>query len=67
MLVGENEQKLRKLTALVKVDYEKLDALSDPLKALDENAPLIHPESESNLIIHYPLRKGDIEKGFSRI
>jgi CO/xanthine dehydrogenase Mo-binding subunit len=65
MLVGKDEKMLRKLTSMVKVDYEKLDVLSDPLKALDENSPLIHPESESNLIIHYPLRKGDIEKGFS--
>jgi CO/xanthine dehydrogenase Mo-binding subunit len=65
MLVGKDEKKLRKLTSKVKVDYEKLDILSDPLKALDKNSSVIHPDSGSNLIIHYPLRKGDIEKGFS--
>jgi len=65
MLVGKDEITLRKLSLLVKVEFEKLDVLSDPLKALDKNAPLIHPDSGSNLITNYPLRKGDIEKGFS--
>ncbi len=65
MLVGKNEQTLRKLTALVKIEIEKLDVLSDPLKALENDAPLIHPENGSNLIVHYPLRKGDVEKGFT--
>jgi len=65
MLVGKDEKKLRKLTSKVKVEYENLEVLSDPLKALDKNAPVIHPDSGSNLIIHYPLRRGDVDKGFS--
>ncbi|MCP5047716.1 MAG: molybdopterin-dependent oxidoreductase, partial [bacterium] len=33
--------------------------------ALDPDAPRIHPQYEDNLIVHYPLRKGDIEKGLA--
>jgi CO/xanthine dehydrogenase Mo-binding subunit len=65
MLVGENEETLLKLRSLVKVDYEPLPILTDPTKALDEDAILIHPEFPTNEINHHPLRKGNIEKGFS--
>jgi CO/xanthine dehydrogenase Mo-binding subunit len=66
MLVGESEQELLALREKIKYDYEQLPVLTDPAKALQPYAPLIHPEFESNLIIHHPLRKGDIQKGFQQ-
>lgn len=65
MLLGEDEDKLRLLAKKVKVELEELPVLNDPEKALNEDSPLIHPEFGSNLIVHHPLRKGDIEKGFA--
>ncbi|MGB9665001.1 MAG: xanthine dehydrogenase family protein molybdopterin-binding subunit [Ignavibacteria bacterium] len=65
MLVGEDEDELRLLARIVKIELEELPILTDPRKALDEDAPLIHPEFGSNLIVHHPLRKGDVEKGFA--
>ncbi len=65
MLVGENVDELKTLAKRVKIELKELPVLTDPRKALDEDAPLIHPEFGSNLIIHHPLRKGDIEKGFA--
>lgn len=65
MLVGKNEDELRLLAKKVKIELEELPVITDPEKALDENAPLIHPEFGSNLIVHHPLRKGDIDKGFA--
>lgn len=65
MLVGENEDELLKLRDKVEVDYTELPILSDPGKAMDNDAPLIHPAHKSNLIVHYPLRKGDTDKGFA--
>lgn len=64
MLVGTNEEELRKLVKLVKVDYTEINCNFDPEKALNEDIKLLHPELNTNLIIHYPLRKGDVEKGF---
>ncbi|MCX7876558.1 MAG: xanthine dehydrogenase family protein molybdopterin-binding subunit [Melioribacteraceae bacterium] len=65
MIVGEDEDKLEHLAKKVKVNFTPLPTLTDPTKALDPDSVLIHPEEKSNLIIHHPLRKGDIEKGFS--
>ncbi|NOX87679.1 MAG: xanthine dehydrogenase family protein [Calditrichaeota bacterium] len=65
MLVGESEEELLKLRDLVKVEYEPLPVLTDPLKALKSDAPLIHPDQKSNLIVHHRLRKGDVDAGFA--
>ena len=65
MLIGESEHVLLQLRDKVKIDHELLPVLTDPQKALLPNAPLIHPEIGINLIIHYPLRKGNIEHGFA--
>jgi CO/xanthine dehydrogenase Mo-binding subunit len=65
MLVGESEEELLALRDRIKIDHTLLPVLSDPRKALAPDAPLIHPQYSNNLIVHYPLRKGDIEKGFA--
>jgi CO/xanthine dehydrogenase Mo-binding subunit len=48
----------------VKVEYEDLPVVTDPRRALDEDAPLVHGENESNLLVSYRIRKGDIAAGF---
>ena len=65
MLVGGDIQELLKSRKLVDIDLEELPVLTDPLKALDKDSPIIHSENGNNLINHYPLRKGNVEKGFS--
>ena len=65
MIVGEDETELRKIVTKIKVDYTSLPTLTDPKKSLDPDALLIHPEFGSNLIVHHPLRKGNVEKGFA--
>lgn len=64
MIVGEDESILRLMNKKIKVDYTDLPVLTNPKKALEKDAVLIHPETGSNLIIHHPLRKGNIKKGF---
>jgi len=49
---------------LIKVDYEPLDAVFDPEKAMQEGAPRIHEHLESNVVRHVPMECGDIQKGF---
>ncbi|MBN1155664.1 xanthine dehydrogenase family protein [candidate division KSB1 bacterium] len=66
LLVGPSREKLLQLREHIRIDYEPLPILSDPSKALEDDAVLIHPEFKTNLIVHYPLRKGDIEKGFQQ-
>jgi CO/xanthine dehydrogenase Mo-binding subunit len=65
MLVGESEFDLKELIKEIKVDYTPLPVLTDPHKSLDKDAILVHEELGSNLIVHHPLRKGSVEKGFA--
>ncbi|MCF7919276.1 MAG: molybdopterin-dependent oxidoreductase [Candidatus Cloacimonetes bacterium] len=49
----------------IDVDYTPYKPLTDPQMAVLPSARLIHPEYKSNVVNHYPLRKGDIEAGFA--
>lgn len=46
----------------IKVDYEEIPGVFDPIEAMKEDAPKVH--GDSNIIFHYKLRTGDIEEGF---
>lgn len=49
---------------LIKVDYEELPAVYDPLEAMKPGAPLIHDDFPGNINVHVPIHVGDVEKGF---
>lgn len=66
MIIGGSEKELISVRHLAKIEYSSLPLLTDPELALQSDAILIHPELSTNEIIHYPLRKGDIEKGFEQ-
>ena len=56
-VAAENPDTARVAAALVVVEYELLDAVTDPEAAF--NAPPLHPDG--NLFRHLPLRTGDPE------
>jgi CO/xanthine dehydrogenase Mo-binding subunit len=48
----------------IQVEYEPLPAVFDPLTALQDDAPRVHPP-KSNIYATKTIRKGDLEKGFA--
>jgi len=64
--------------ALIDVEYEELPAVFDPLAALEEDAPILHPEVNSYIGLPKPLdkpsnafardtwSKGNIDEGFAQ-
>ncbi len=48
----------------IKVEYEPLTPILDPLEAMRDDAPKVHPPA-SNIYAHKIIKKGDIEKGFA--
>ena len=50
----------------IRVEYDPLEGVFDVEEAIHPAARLIHPEFKSNLVVHYPLIKGDVEKGFAQ-
>lgn len=50
---------------LIKVEYEELPAVFDPMEAIAPDAPLIHDDFPQNINIHIPIHVGDVEAGFA--
>ncbi len=59
LVVAETREAAEEAARLVRVDYEDLPAITDPLAALEPGAPLVHARLGTNLVYHCPIRKGD--------
>ncbi len=59
-----DEETCYKALAAIKVEYEVLPAVLDPLRARDEDQPQIHPEFERNINAEIHQDFGDIEEAF---
>ena len=40
--------------------------ITNPIEAMSETAPLLHPDKGSNTFCHYRVRKGDVTQAFSQ-
>lgn len=68
LVVAETKQAAEAGAKLVQVTYEDLPAVTDPLAALAAlaaDAPLVHQELGTNLLLHVPIRKGDVSRAFA--
>ena len=47
----------------IKIDYEHLEPVFDPIEAMKESAPEVHP-GQGNIYSSKIIQKGDLDKGF---
>ena len=57
IVAADHPETARRAAALVKVEYEVLDPVTDPEAAFD--AAALHPDHGSNVLRHVPIRRGD--------
>jgi CO/xanthine dehydrogenase Mo-binding subunit len=62
IVAAEIEDQAKTARDLIEVEYEVLPVVDDPRKALEKNAPKIHPGG--NLVSEIHLEQGDIDKAF---
>jgi len=48
------------------VEYEDLPCIFDPREAMQPDAIKIHPDRDSNIFVHYQIRKGNVRDAFSK-
>ncbi len=65
LVAAESREAAAAGASLVVVTYEDLPAATDPRAALAADAPLVHDRHGSNQLLHLPIRKGTIERGFA--
>ncbi len=66
-VVADSEEIAENALKLIKVDWERRPFILDVEKAIEPGAPLTAPEEfpDSNLVMVYEEKQGDIEKGFA--
>jgi len=47
------------------VAYEDLPPVFDPELAMTPESPLVHAARDSNILLHVPIRKGDVDRAFA--
>jgi CO/xanthine dehydrogenase Mo-binding subunit len=66
VVVAETELLAAEAVKRIQVEFEDLPLLTDPLQAMQEQAPQLHPDRGSNVFCHYRIRKGDPDRGLAR-
>src|SRR4030095_7273038 len=64
LLIAEDLRSAEQAREKVRVEYEPLPAVFDAMEALAPDAPILHEERGSNLLLEDSLSWGDIEEGF---
>lgn len=65
VVFAETRAQAEAARALIKVDYEVLPALLDPLQTVRPGSPRVHPDKPDNIVHHVSVRKGDTEAAFA--
>ena len=66
-VVARTEVEAAAAVKLIEVGYEDLPVVTDPVEAMKPDAPRIHEEiGDSNVCVHYKIRKGNVEDGFAK-
>ncbi|BBO85078.1 dehydrogenase [Desulfosarcina ovata subsp. sediminis] len=61
-----DEQTAIEALSRIKVDYEPLPAVYDPIEAMQDGAPLIHDQYKNNINIHVNIEEGEVDKAMER-
>jgi CO/xanthine dehydrogenase Mo-binding subunit len=67
VVVANSEREAESAVKLIQVEYEDLPLLDSSAKALQSGAPILHPDlGDTNICVHYKIRKGDVDAGFAQ-
>ena len=66
-VVAQTEAQAAAALKLIGVEYEDLPVVTDPVEAMKTDSPRVHEHiGDSNICVHYKIRKGNVKEGFSR-
>jgi xanthine dehydrogenase molybdenum-binding subunit len=62
-VAAESRAQAREAAALIDVEYEVLEPVTDPFEAMTDGAPTLHPDG--NVLSVSRVRRGDVDRAFS--
>jgi len=67
VVVAHTEVQAEAAKKLIEVEFEDLPVVPDPVTAMRPDAPILHPDrGNSNVCVHYKIRKGNVDEGFAK-
>jgi aerobic carbon-monoxide dehydrogenase large subunit len=66
IVVAQDPYLVRDALALIQVDYDSLPPVIDPLAATQADAPIVHPELGTNVVLRTLNAGGDLEAAFAQ-
>ena len=67
VVVAQSEVEAAAAVKLIEVEYEDLPVVDDAVEGMKPNSPRVHEEIDnSNICVHYKIRKGDVNDGFAK-
>lgn len=64
-VAADTEEIAEEAVRLIEVEYELLEVVDDPLRAMEPGAPLVHADKPGNLAKEYHYQEGDVEADFA--
>lgn len=66
VVIANSKAEANAALKLIEVEYEDLPPLTDPITAMRPESPLLHPDrGDSNICVHYKIRKGNVAEAFA--
>ena len=67
LVIAETEAQAEAALDLIDIEYEDLPSVFSIAEAMAPEAPIVHPEKgDSNVLLHYKIRHGDVEAAFAQ-
>ena len=76
LVIAESQAQAEAAAKLIRVDYDPLPVVTDPIAAMQPGAPILHPHPfrfpygerdwSSNVLHSYRLQRGDVDAGFAQ-
>ena len=63
IVAAETREVATQALDFIDIEFERLDPVTDPVRARKPDAPALHPKG--NLLKHIKVRKGDVQQGFA--
>ena len=63
-VVGESSEAVEEGKKLVNIEYEELETVDNPYRAMEKDCPILHSINKSNVLIEKVINRGDVEKAF---
>jgi len=66
LVAADTRAAAREAAALVEVDYEVLEPVTDPVAAMQPGAPQLHPHAPGNVLSVSEVKRGDVDAALVR-